>query len=102
MFFILEETKQTILDFSPGTVKVLQKFCYSLIKYQYTLTKYKSLNVKLSNSQLNKSKLAIKSKTEVILRQSSIMTGNTDELLLNNQQVANLHKAFVNNIVNCK
>ena len=30
------------------------------------MTQYNSLNVKLSNSQLNKLKLAIKNKTEVV------------------------------------
>ena len=32
------------------------------------MTQYNSLNVKLSNSQLNKLKLAIKNETEVVLR----------------------------------
>ena len=38
--------------------------------YQYKMTQYNSLNVKLSNSQLNKLKSAIKNKTEVVLRLS--------------------------------
>ena len=65
--------------------------------------KYNSLNVKLSNSQLNKLKSAIKNETDVILRLSSNMIGNSaDEanfphkLLLTNRQVANLRKAFDN------
>ena len=62
---------------------------------------YNSLNVKLSNSQLNKLKPAIKNKTEIVLRLSSNMIGNSDnfphESLLNNRQVANLCKAFTNN-----
>ena len=37
------------------------------------MTQYNSLNGKLSNSQLNKLKSAIKSKSEVILRLSSNM-----------------------------
>ena len=60
-----------------------------------------SLNVKLSNSQLNKLKSAIKNGTEVILRLSSNMIANSNnktnftyELLLTNSQVANLLKAF--------
>ena len=36
------------------------------------MTQYNSLNVKLSNSQLNKLKSAIKNETEVVLRLSSI------------------------------
>ena len=44
--------------------------------YQYKMTQYNSLNVKLSNSQLNKLKSAIKNKTEVVLRLSSNMVCN--------------------------
>ena len=40
------------------------------------MTQYYSLNVKLSNSQLNKLKSAIKDETEVVLRLSSNMIGN--------------------------
>ena len=64
---------------------------------------YNSLNVKLSNSQLNKLKPAIKNETDVVLRLSSNMIGNSDDetnfshkLLLTNRQVANLRKAFAN------
>ena len=35
------------------------------------MTQYKSLNVKLSNSQLNKLKSSIKNEAEVVLRSSS-------------------------------
>ena len=68
------------------------------------MTQYSSLNVKLSNSQLNKLKSAIKNETDVVLRLSSNMIGNTDdntnfphELLLTNRQVANLCKVFAKN-----
>ena len=68
------------------------------------MTQCNSLNVKLSNSQLNKLKSAIKNETNVVLRLSSNMIGNTDdntnfphELLLTNRQVANLRKAFAKN-----
>ena len=65
------------------------------------MTQYKSLNVKLSNSQLNKFKSAIKNETEVVLRLSSNMIGDNEtnfphKLLLTNRQVANLRKAFAN------
>ena len=63
------------------------------------MTQYNSLNVKLSNSQLNKLKSAIKNETEIVLRLSSNMIGNSDDetnfphkLLLSNKQVANLCK----------
>ena len=65
------------------------------------MAQYNSLNVKLSNSQLNKLKSAIKNETEVFLRLSSNMIGDSDdkinfphELLLTNRQVANLRKTF--------
>ena len=40
------------------------------------MTQYNSLNLKLSNSQLNKFKLSIKTETEVVLRLSSNMIGD--------------------------
>ena len=43
------------------------------------MTQCNSLNVKLSNSQLNKLKSAIKNETDVVLRLSSNMIGNSDE-----------------------
>ena len=67
------------------------------------MTQYNSLNVKLSNSQLNKLKSAIKNETEVVLRLSSNTDDNSNDetdfphkLLLTNRQVANLRKAFAN------
>ena len=65
------------------------------------MTQYNSLNVKLSNSQLNKLKSAIKNETEVVLRLSSNMISDNEtnfphKLLLTNRQVANLRKAFAN------
>ena len=65
------------------------------------MTQYNSLNVKLSNSQLNKLKSAIKNETEVVLRLSSNMVGDDEtnfphKLLLTSRQVANLGKAFAN------
>ena len=68
------------------------------------MAQYNSLNGKLSNSQLNKLKSAIKNKTEVVLRLSSNVIGNSDnetnfpnKSLLTNRQVANLRKVFANN-----
>ena len=67
------------------------------------MTQYNSLNVKLSNSQLNKLKSSIKNETDVVLRISSKMVGDSNdntnflhELLLTNSQVANIRKAFAN------
>ena len=60
-------------------------------------------NVKLSNLQLNKLKSSIKNETDVALRISSNVVGNSNdnihflhELLLTNRQVANIRKAFAN------
>ena len=71
------------------------------------MTQYNSLNVKLSESQLNKLKSEIKNKTHVVLRLSSNMMGNSDdktsfphELLLTNRQFANLLGGFPNNSSN--
>ena len=65
------------------------------------MTQYNNLNVKLSNSQLNKLNSAIKNESEVVLRLSSNMIGDNEsnfphKLLLTNRQVTNLQKAFAN------
>ena len=67
------------------------------------MTQYNTLNVKLSNSQLNKLKTAIKKGTEVTLDLSSNIVGDSNDensfahkLLLTNAQVSKLHKAFAN------
>ena len=66
------------------------------------MIQYNSLNVKLSNWQLDKFKSAIKNETEVALRLSSSMVGDNEtnfshKLLLTNRQVANIPKVFPNN-----
>ena len=68
------------------------------------MTQYNRLNVKLPNPQLNKLKSAIKNETDVVLRLSSNMIGNSGystnfphELLLTNRQVSSLRKAFAKN-----
>ena len=43
------------------------------------MNQYNSLNVKLSNSQLNKLKSTIKNETDVLLRLSANMTDNSDD-----------------------
>ena len=68
------------------------------------MTQYNSSNVKLSNSQLNKLKSAIKNESELVLRLSPNMVGESNDeyhfphkLLLINSQVLNIRKAFANN-----
>ena len=72
------------------------------------MTQCNSLNVKLSNSQLNKLKSAIKNEIEVVLKVSSNRIGNSDietnfphKLLLTNRQVSNHLKASGNNSSTC-
>ena len=67
------------------------------------MTQYNTLNVKLSNSQLNKLKSAIKNGADVVLRLSSNMVGNSNnetdfphKLLLTNRQILSLRKVFAN------
>ena len=63
------------------------------------MTQYNNLNIRLSKSQLDRLKLAVKNETDMVLRLSSNMIGNSDDetnfphkLLLTNRQVANLRK----------
>ena len=101
IFFIIEETKETVSYFFTRNCKsfnVIKRFNF----YQYKMTQYNSLNVKLSNSQLNKLKSAINNKTEVVSRLSSNMVGDDEtnfpyKLLLTNRQVTNLRKSLENN-----
>ena len=68
------------------------------------MTQCNSFNVKLSNSQLNKLKSAIKNETDVLLRLPSNMISSSDDetnfphkLLFTNRQIENLRKAFSKN-----
>ena len=65
------------------------------------MTQCNSLNITLSNSQLNKLKSAIKNETEAVLRLSSNMIGNSKDetnfphkLLLTNRQILNFCRTF--------
>ena len=65
------------------------------------MIQYNCLNTKLSNSQLNKSKSAIKNESDIVIRLSLNMIGDSNdktnfphELLLTHRQVC---KAFANN-----
>ena len=68
------------------------------------MTQYNTLNVKLSNLQLNKLKSRIKNGTEITLKISSNVADDSNDennfshkLLLTNTQVSRLRKAFANN-----
>ena len=66
------------------------------------MTQYNKINIKLSNSQLNKLKLATKNETEVIIRICPNMIGDSNdetniphELLLTDRQVSSICKALI-------
>ena len=68
------------------------------------MTQYNKLNTKLSNSQLNKLKSAIKNETDAVIRLSPNMIGNSNdetnfphELLVTDRQDSSICKAFSNN-----
>ena len=71
------------------------------------MTQYNSLNVNLSSSQLNKIKSAIKNETEVVLKLSPNMIGDSNDetnfphkLLLTDRQVSNFLQIFLQLISN--
>ena len=68
------------------------------------MIQYNTLNVKASDSQLNKLKSGIKNGTQVILNPPSNIVGDSNDdsnfprkLLLTNVQVSRLRKGFANN-----
>ena len=70
------------------------------------MTQYSTLAVKLSNSQLNDLKPAIRNGTKVTLNLSLNVVGDSNDetnyplkLLLTNTQVSKLHKAFANDFL---
>ena len=67
------------------------------------MTQYNRVNVKLSTSELNKLKSAIKNENDVVIRLSLSMIGDSNdqtnfphELLLTDRQVSSIRKAFAN------
>ena len=67
------------------------------------MTQYNKVNVKLSTSELNKLKSAIKNENDVVIRLSLSMIGDSNdqtnfphELLLTDRQVSSIRKAFAN------
>ena len=98
MFFIIEEEKETILDFSQGI------YYFTLIQCQYKNTQHNTSNIQFSNSQLNKSKSGIRNSTEVTLKFSSHAAGDSihknnfsQKFSLTNTQALRLCKAFAFN-----
>ena len=69
------------------------------------MTQYNTLNLKLPNSQINKLKSGLKNGTEVTLKLSSNVVGDSNDennflhkLSLTNTQVSKLHKVFANGL----
>ena len=67
------------------------------------MSQYNTLNVTLSNSQINKLKLGLKNGTKVTFKISSIVVGDSNyvnnfprNILLPNTQVSKLRKGFAN------
>ena len=68
------------------------------------MTKQNALNVKLSNSQLNKLKVGVKIGTQVTLKLSSNVVGDSNDeanfplnLMLTRTQTSSIRKALANN-----
>ena len=68
------------------------------------MTQYNRLNTKLSNSQLNKLKSAVKNENEVVIRSSPNIIGDSNDkgnfphkLLLTDRQVSSIRKGLANN-----
>ena len=94
MFCIIEEGKETFYIFHK------ELYC----TFNFTITQYNTLNVKLSHLQLNKLKSGIKNGTQVSSNLLSNVIGNFNDktnfphrLLLTNTQVSRLCIAFANN-----
>ena len=96
MFFIIEEAKETVLDFLQGTAK---EFWFRFL-FEYKMIQYNALNVKLSNSELNMLKSAIKNRTYLssnVIGDSNNENNLPNKLLLTNTQVSKLRILFANN-----
>ena len=92
IYYISEKPKETTLEFYKRTTKILW------IAY---VVEYSKVNVKLSDSQLNKLKTAVKNKTGTNLRTNIKISNENNlphELLLTTRQKAKLRNAFENDM----
>ena len=91
-YTILEQLKETMLEFSKGTAKVLQLV---------SMVECSKVNVKLTDTQLKKLKTAVKNKTGTTLRINLKMLNANDlphELLLTTRQKTKLRNTSNNNM----
>ena len=92
LYYNLEQSKETILQFSKGRTKVQQILL---------MNEYSTVNVKLTDTQLKKLKTDVKSKTGMTLRMSLKMIDRNDqrhELFVTTRQKTNLRNAFNNSL----
>ena len=92
IYYILKQSKETILQFSKGRTKVL---------WIIQMVEYSKVNVKLSDKQLKKLKTAVKNKTGTTLRMILKMFNGNDpphEVLLTTRQKTKPRNAFNNNM----
>ena len=98
IYWVLEKSKETMLEFYKGTVKVYEII---LATYKYIMVEYSKINCKLTNVQLNKFKKAVKSNEGATLR-LGIKNFNKDELphelLLTARQNTKLRNTINNNL----
>ena len=76
------------------------KFYFALIKDQYKKTQYSTLNVTLSNWQIDKLEPGIKNGTEVTWKSFPNVVDDSDDengLLITKAQFSKLRKPFANN-----
>ena len=78
VFFIFFEVKESLLDFSHGTARVLWNY-FNIISIYCKITHYNSVNVSLFNSQLDELKSGIQNETCVNLRLSLSMIGESND-----------------------
>ena len=100
-FSSLKKQKKPFKNFHKECESIL---IFVLIWYQLKTTQYNTVNIQLSNSQLNKLKSGIENGAEVTLNLPSNVIGNSNDevhfphqLLFSNTQVSRLCKAFANN-----
>ena len=83
-------------------IRILQRNNKSVVR-TYIMVEYNTVNVKLSNSQLNKLKSAVKNKQGTTLRMNARMFNENDlprELFLTTRQTTKLRNAIENNLQN--
>ena len=102
LFYYWRSERNYFGFFSRNSDRIMNLTCFNI--YQYKMTQYNSVNLKLSNSQLKKSKSGIENGTAVTLNlwsnkvvDSNDETNFSPKLLRTDRQVSGLCKTFANN-----